>query len=337
MTNRQVGLHLGALALLILAGTGSFWFFHSSYAVPTLIRTLESHDGKTRRHAAASLARLGPEAAPAVEALLALAQPDRRLDDRTTAVGALVEVSPAAAHGIIPLYARLLRHSDSRKRYEAAMVLAELGPVGQDAIPSLVVAARESDNLVRRWAVIALGRIGSGTAESTQALVAALADPSETVRHDALLAFSYGFLPREALTQAAPAIRRLGEDTRYAGSAAVALRSLEQSRKLDVELWVQTQALRSGSREAGYALRHLASLGPAAAPALPAITSALGDERPLNRYLAVGTLGRIGPAAASSLPALRERLLDDDGLVRLAAAEAIAAIAGASPAAAEIP
>lgn len=326
MTNRQIGLHLGALALLILLGVGAFWFFHSTYAVPTLIRALASDDAKARRHAAASLARLGPQAIPAVDALLRLAQPDRGLNDRTTAVGALVEISPAAAHGLIPLYTEALRHDDPRTRYEAAMVLAELGPLGKAAIPALVAAARDSSDLVRRWAVTALGRIGVGTPESTQTLIAALADPSETVRHDALLAFSYGFLSRAALAEAAPAIRRIGENRRYAGIAANALRSLEQSPKLDTELWVQTYTLKSGSDGIRYALQKLARLGPAAAPAQAEIAAVLADRRPLNRYLAAEALAAIGPAAAPSLSALRERLQDDDALVRSAAAGAIAVI-----------
>jgi HEAT repeat protein len=330
MTNRQIGSHLGALALLILLGISAFWVFHSAYAVPALIRALDSSDSKARRHAAASLARLGPQAKPAVEALLKLAQPDRKLNDRTTAVGALVEVSPAAAHGLIPRYTEALRHDDPRTRYEAAMVLAELGPVGKAAIPALAIAARDSNDLVRRWAVTALGRIGVGTAESKQALFAALGDPSETVWHDALLAFSYGFLSREALQEAAPAIRAIGKDKRYAAAAANALRSLDQSPKLETELWVQTHTLKSGSG-VRYALQKLARLGPAAAPALPDVIAVLGDTRPLNRYLAVETLAAIGPAAAPSLLALRERLNDDDALVRTVAAETIAVIGGTAP------
>jgi HEAT repeat protein len=332
MTNRQIGFHLGALALLILLGIGAFWFFHSAHAVPALIEALARDDAKTRRHAAASLARLGPRAQPAVDALLKLAQPDRKLNDRTTAVGALVEISPAAAHGLIPRYTEALRNDDSRVRYEAAMVLAELGPVGRAAIPALVVAARDSNDLVRRWAVTALGRIGVGTPESTHTLIDALADPNETVRHDALLAFSYGFLSRETLAEAAPAIRKLGEDKRHAGVAANALRSLDQPSRLETELWVQTHTLKSGGAGIRYALQKLARLGPAATAALTEITATLGDSRPLNRYLAVETLAAIGPAAAPSLPALRERLQDNDTLIRRAAAEAIAAIGGTEPA-----
>jgi HEAT repeat protein len=330
MTTRTASFHLAALLLLLLLCAGSFRFFHSSYAVPTLVRRLDSDQAETRRHAAASLAGLGRRAKPAVQALLRLAQPNRSLDDRTAAVGALVEVSPASAHALIPLYTALLRHSSPRARYEAAMVLAELGPLGKDALPSLLVAVRDSDDLVRRWAVTAIGRIGGGAPDTARTLVSALDDRSEAVRGAALLALSYGFLGRAALTDAAPTLRRMSEDARYAGLAANALRSLEQWGRPDVELWVDVQALRSGARGTSYALRRLAGLGPAGAPAVPEVTAALADFRPLNRFLAAEALASIGPAAATSLPALRERLSDEDALVRLAAASAIAVITDSS-------
>jgi HEAT repeat protein len=338
MTHREIALHLGAAAALFVLGVGAYWTFHSAYAVPGLIRLLQGEDPKARRHAAASLARLGAPAKPAVEELRKQARLDRKLNDRTSAVGALVEISPSAAHGLIPVYIEALHHTDPRVRYEAAMVLAELGPVGKEAVPSLVAAARDPNELVRRWAVTALGRIGLATAEVTRTLIAAL-DDSAVVQHDALLAFSYGFLSREALQQAAPSLRRLGEDKRHAGRVAAALQPLEQPLNPVIELQVHSRGLKSGGTGRRYALQKLARLGPAAAPALPGIIAVLSDPRPLHRYLAVETLAAIGPGAASSVPALRERLNDEEALVRAAAADAIAAISGspASTAARETP
>jgi HEAT repeat protein len=338
MTHREIALHLGAAAALFVLGVGAYWTFHSAYAVPGLIRLLQGEDPKARRHAAASLARLGAPAKPAVEELRKQARLDRKLNDRTSAVGALVEISPSAAHGLIPVYIEALHHTDPRVRYEAAMVLAELGPVGKEAVPPLVATARDPNELVRRWAVTALGRIGVASAEVRQTLVAALAD-SEVVRHDALLVYSYGFLPREALQQAAPSLRRLGEDKRYAARVAAALRPLEQPFNPAIELQVHGQGLKADGPGRRYALQKLARLGPAAVPALPAIVAVLNDPRPLHRYLAIETLAAIGPGAASSVPALRERLNDEEALVRAAAADAIAAISGspASTAARETP
>ena len=335
MTRRRIALHLLALALLILGAIGAYAYLHSRYAVPSLIRALEGGDADSRLRAAANLARLGPWAMPAVDALLRLAQPERTHRERSAAAGALVEISPAAAHGLIPGLTQALRHADARTRYQAGMLLAELGPVAGSAIPALASAARDPDEIVRRWAITALGRIGIANRETKPALVAALiaavGDPSTVVQHDALLAFSYGHLPRDQVEDARAALTRIAADPRAAQSVRSALQSLERLRKPEIELLVQTQALRSGGAGLRYSLPALASLGPAAAPAVAAVAPILDDARALNRYLAVETLAAIGPAAASALPALRERLRDEDALVRAAAAAAIAAIDAAAP------
>ena len=326
MTHRQIGLHLIALVLLVLCALGGYAYLHSRYAVPALIRALEGGDADSRIRAAASVARLGSQAMRAVDSLVRLAQPDHALRERTAAAGALIEISPAAAHGLISRLTEALRHDDVQTRYQAGMVLAELGPVAKAAIPALVSAARDPDEIVRRWAITALGRIGFATRETLPALVAAVGDSSTVVQHDALLAFSYGALPREQVEETRAALRRIGEDPRTAQSAQRALQSLDQLRKPEIELLVQTQALRSGGAGLRYSLPALASLGAAAAPAVASVMAILNDERPLNRYLAAETLAAIGPAAAPALPVLRQRLQDEDALVRTAVSAAIAAI-----------
>jgi hypothetical protein len=72
------------------------------------------------------------------------------------------------------------------------------------------------------------------------------------------------------------------------------------------------------------ALDVLETLGPAAAPAVPALVRALNDPNRFVRWSAARTLGKIGPAELDrTIPGL-ERLLDDSDLdVRLAAAAAL--------------
>lgn len=55
----------------------------------------------------------------------------------------------------------------------------------------------------------------------------------------------------------------------------------------------------------GEACRQLMELGPAAAPAVPALIALLRSKEEVLRDYAATTLGRIGPAAHSALPALR--------------------------------
>ena len=67
----------------------------------------------------------------------------------------------------------------------------------------------------------------------------------------------------------------------------------------------------------------LASFGPAAQSAIPALRDALRDETPTVRYAAAWALGEMGPVAKSALPALEELLDDDVGDVRWSAKKAI--------------
>jgi HEAT repeat protein len=54
----------------------------------------------------------------------------------------------------------------------------------------------------------------------------------------------------------------------------------------------------------------IASMGPAARSAVPALIIALGDDSPTVRYPAALALGEIGPGAESAVPAL-QKLVED--------------------------
>ena len=75
-----------------------------------------------------------------------------------------------------------------------------------------------------------------------------------------------------------------------------------------------------------YALHRLAIIGPAAGAAVPSLITALGDQYPLNRYLAAEALGAIGPQAKDAVPILIHTLIDPDHVVRESAAQALQAI-----------
>jgi adenylate cyclase len=70
----------------------------------------------------------------------------------------------------------------------------------------------------------------------------------------------------------------------------------------------------------------LESIGPEAAPAVPALIQALKDREGVVRQRAAIALGVIGPAAQDALPALQEAAKWDP--VRPAAEEAIRKIRG---------
>lgn len=55
----------------------------------------------------------------------------------------------------------------------------------------------------------------------------------------------------------------------------------------------------------------IAGLGPAAAPAVPALIEALDDEVPAVRFPVTVALGEIGPAAAAAVPKLKQVMEED--------------------------
>jgi len=55
----------------------------------------------------------------------------------------------------------------------------------------------------------------------------------------------------------------------------------------------------------------IAGLGPAAAPAVPALIEALDDEIPAVRFPVTVALGEIGPAAEAAIPKLKQVMEED--------------------------
>ena len=55
----------------------------------------------------------------------------------------------------------------------------------------------------------------------------------------------------------------------------------------------------------------IAGLGPAGAPAVPALIAALDDELPAVRFPVTVALGEIGPAAAAAVPRLLQMMEED--------------------------
>lgn len=89
------------------------------------------------------------------------------------------------------------------------------------------------------------------------------------------------------------------------------------AKKSQVDVQAQIQALKSADATARQnAAVELASAGPAAAPAVPALTEALKDPDPLVRRLACYALYEIGREhAASAIPEVTKLLQDPDPTV----------------------
>lgn len=101
-----------------------------------LAKSLQADDVDVRRQAAASLAGLGPEAQPALIALI---------------------------------YA--LRDEDPQVRREAATALGNLGPEAKTAVPVLLGAMKDSNEAVRLQVATALSRIGTSGNQRSQFVI----------------------------------------------------------------------------------------------------------------------------------------------------------------------
>jgi HEAT repeat protein len=74
--------------------------------------------------------------------------------------------------------------------------------------------------------------------------------------------------------------------------------------------WIEDlKALAPQTRNA--AAYEIAGLGPAGAPAVPALIAALDDEMAVVRFPATVALGEIGPAAEAAVPRLKQVMEED--------------------------
>lgn len=131
--------------------------------------------------AALALGRLGPDAAPAIPALVEALQREtthRPLRTPASAALALREIGPAA----VPALTELLTHPRADVRIGAAIALARQGPHAQAAVPRLIAMLGEADSELRQAAAGALGGIGPEARAAVPALEAAYQEPDEFLR-----------------------------------------------------------------------------------------------------------------------------------------------------------
>ena len=116
----------------------------------------------------------------------------------------------------------------------------------------------------------------------------------------------------------------LGSTTRAQGQDARATVAVEPSYDgVTLAAWVHQldERIPSARIHAAYVI---AEIGPAAAPAVPALRRALDDADPVMRYAAAWALSEIGTAARAAFPELAAHAEDDRvGDVRWIAAKAL--------------
>ena len=152
-------------------------------AVPHCIESLQSKS-PLRYYTLQLLIQLGPEAAPAVDALIGtLADPE--VEMRREALFALGAIGAAASSAVDQVTA-MLADRDAEVRHAACYALGEMGPAAKSALPQLKKAMESDDTFLQIAAVLAGLKIDAHNEDlQTQAiprLINGLTDEREHVR-----------------------------------------------------------------------------------------------------------------------------------------------------------
>jgi HEAT repeat protein len=349
-------------------------------AVGALTRLLEDESAMVRAHAAQALGHVGAPAKPSVQALASLIT-DEDGHVRRAAVQAIADIRPGPEVGV-PIIVKVLEDADPAARiralnalaeqgkeavtpltealekeqavYWACLVLSEIGPDAEDAVPALIKVLDDKRPGVRREAILALAAIGEASAPARDALVEALdceinnvvatyalgkigAVPpaaekkiAKNARGDdgVLAAVSLWALARLHPDDAAlerRSVRRLAEflksdDPRQREAAARALIELDPDPQIARP--VIKKVMDGASPEVlNAAMDAMAGLGE---KVLPRMIEAL--EAPEVRARAAAIIARIGAKAKRAVPALVDALADPDPQTRNEILFALAAI-----------
>ena len=288
---------------------------------------LDNADPAARRQAATDMARAGAPALAVPRLAAALQDPDE--DVRAEAARGLRALGPDAAPAGDALVAALGDASGLVRGRAARALWTVTGGRPPARLPpdrllgGLLESAKESGDAEMPDADLVLALAAAGHAAVAQ-LAAALDDPDMRVRWHAAAALMQ---LRRGARDAAPALRRAMDDTEWAvrNASGRALEDVVDKQSVPM----LAQALADPSAETRYHVsRALARVGPGSAPAVPVLQSALRDPDWEVRMEAAWALAAVGPAAAATAPALREALHDPDPQVRASAAWGLAGVGG---------
>ena len=290
-------------------------------ALPALLRALDDNDKQVWSFAISAIANLGPDAKEAIPALIdGLGTRRTRGRDRdrrqamTRSAFALSRIGAAA----IPPLIEALKSDDNGLRAGAAKALAGMRGEAAPAIPGLIANLKSEDD-VRSETAEALGAIG---AVAVKPLIDSL--QAKEPRERAGAAMSLALIGAEA-RESGPVILDLAKTERDPQVRVALLGALQ---KIGVKPGEAVPLLVAGIQDDNEPVRHaainaLVLLRAGRDLSLTALTILLKDENATTRQRAARVLGRMGPAAAPAVPALIEaaRISPADGSIANALAE----------------
>lgn len=358
-------------------------------AVRALAGQLRDDSPAIRAHAAHALGQIGSRAKRAAGPLAKLVF-DKDPVVRREAINAYRLIRPGPEVSI-PLFTKLFEEADPELRihvmsamaeqgkeavppltkalanekatYWACLVLAEIGPDAQEAVPALVEVLNTDERPeVRREAAIAIAAVGPGAASAVPALANAMEEDRELMGGPA--AYALGAIGTKAKA-AAEKVARLADDPKSPPFLrTVCLWALARMNPDDQQLVRKVvprlvDALKSPQpRLRAAAARALIDLDPDPEIARPLIKKAMEEASPevlddiLDAVAALGEkavprlivaleakqvraeaaaiIARIGPKAKAAVPALAKALADDNPETRNEVLFALAAIGPAA-------
>ena len=204
--------------------------------------------------------------------------------------------------------------------FRAAKALGKIGAAANGAHVALTKACRDRNATVRLSAAEAAWQVSGDAKAAVPALVFVLRVRNEETRVLAAEVLSkMGARARPAV----PALKEMVKSAKSLARLAAADALWHVDPAANEVFGVVVGALGGTDREADYASDILASMGPRARPAVPALTTALQSQNERMRLAAARALGTIGPAASPAAGALRGLLKVGDCEVRLSTAEAL--------------
>ena len=211
----------------------------------------------------------------------------------------------------------LLKDGSATVRAHAVCALGQIGAPAKSAVPALAELVKDPDETVRRQVVQAVLHIHPGPQVTIPLCVKLLEDSDPGVQVRILNAIS------QAGPQAMPGLIVALKNEKAAYWACLVLRDMGPAAKDAVPALTEKlqDPLPEIRREAILAL---AAIGEAAAPAVPQIAAALGDEH--TCAAATYALGRIGQIPADAETIIRRNVKSDDKMLSISSLWAVARV-----------
>ncbi len=220
----------------------------SATALPALVEAAKRPEAGIRNHVLFAMSWLGPEAAPAVDFVIAALQKDEYPSCRRSSASALAGMGPTVAAKTVPVLVKGLRtKAFGEDRVAMASALGSMGVHARSAIPALAEALHPADWTLQKedwdkteeptWPAVmeaaarALGKMGPEAKGAIPALIAAIRPPKQ-------VAYCAARPLERARTAAAWALGRIGPDA--AAALPVLKEASEEKHWMDEENYIRT-------------------------------------------------------------------------------------------------